>query len=430
VKALYLWEAPQAVLRDALRCAWFTRYKYVQNAFRPEQDRDRITLVDAFRAAAFPVPDTLPEQVVVYHGQNDLDPDDRVSYTTSRGAACFWATNMYDTRCRIKPPGNAAVLRRVVPRSSIVFYDPPGEVHPHDEIISDLPVGDEAVDGTLDEWCRTSRLWMRMAQDSTWMGEKGLIHEPDYSDRHPPGSLSDAYADRAQWPALAESLGADIMGGLDPTAAGAFRRGLAGHHGEATTAIEIGALGQKGKMALMLHLSGAPARTLRDGLIRAWRDRGRQLVLDAAAPYGPSCAPDMFRAAQCAFPAEWGDTVTLYHGDYGATLTEAQADPSWSLDYDVACFVATHMRPHAEFTYGKVPGPALVLRREVPRSSIVGWIPGEEEAVLDAPPGGEVFGTPAEWTNKAMQLCLRRTRTDPMAIKASAKAARVLSRRF
>jgi hypothetical protein len=236
---------------------------------------------------------------------------------------------------------------------------------------------------------------MRMAERSPWGGGTGPYYEPEPDTPTPAGSLAEEYADPAKRAALGAEIVAELRRDLEPGARRMLDHALEGRGGGA--AAQAADAWLKGKVAVAFYLAGAAPHTLRDALREAWV-RAHYSVIEATAPYGPGCLADMFRAAAFPLPAEWGDTVVIYHGNRGVSVAEAQADHSWTDSYDTACFWAERYLPMQG-----VKGEPLVLRREVPRHAVLAYIPdaNEAEVVLDAEPGGELAGTPSDWAEGA-----------------------------
>ena len=92
------------------------------------------------------------------------------------------------------------MFRRTVPRSSIVFYEPPG-IQPHDEIIFDMPAEPLELD-TGGSWDRTAIAWTRIASRTPWGGGTGAYFEPVLVEPPAPDSKLAEYADVGRRSAL------------------------------------------------------------------------------------------------------------------------------------------------------------------------------------------------------------------------------------
>ncbi len=153
--ALHYAGVPPAELRDALRLAWLSAYGYTVQAAHDQGN----CLMAMFKRAAFPIPAELPETVTIYRGTSGIPArlaQKGHSWTSCRGAGCWRAT--HDASSLGGRSGEQPiVLRRDVPKSSIVFYEGL-DTQSHDEFICDLPPGGE-VDGDEAEWRATADSW-------------------------------------------------------------------------------------------------------------------------------------------------------------------------------------------------------------------------------------------------------------------------------
>lgn len=114
---LYLSGAPPFVVREALLKAWTWGHFMVARTARAEGD----CLFKMFRYAEFDIPADLPDQVPIWRatiGLNRATAERGFSWTTRRMFACWWLRGLGSHGFKADP----LLIRAVVPRSSIVFY--------------------------------------------------------------------------------------------------------------------------------------------------------------------------------------------------------------------------------------------------------------------------------------------------------------------
>jgi hypothetical protein len=145
---------------------------------------------------------------------------------------------------------------------------------------------------------------------------------------------------------------------------------------------------KRGAVAVAMWRARVPRPAFRVYLEAAWA-HDHAWVIDAAGTRRRLAA--MFRYAAFFPPSFIGESVLVWRGTAGVSMSVARAGYSWTLNRDTACWFA--MRFH-----GPVRKP-LVLCAEVPRDEIVlyGNERGEAEVVLMRAPAASVDGTIDEW---------------------------------
>jgi hypothetical protein len=171
VVAFYLNGLQGKPLQAPLTYAWLRSHQRLKAA---AADR-KLNVIDMFRDAAFPIPDTVPETVTVWRGSRDVTRE-----IASQGAS--WTDTRLVAIAYTRGGQSPILLRRSIPRSSIVFAVPTGvgltspegftgreiDMARGLEIVFDLAPGGD-VDGCQEGWQSD---W-NAAQDDAWATLRG-----------------------------------------------------------------------------------------------------------------------------------------------------------------------------------------------------------------------------------------------------------------
>ncbi len=148
----------------------------------------------------------------------------------------------------------------------------------------------------------------------------------------------------------------------------------------------------RGYVVMALYLAGASAESLQGALAASWMS-GHIGIIRIAHAYGLDVLK-VFRRARFRIPDDLPPTLTVWRGTSGIAIETARRGLSWSTSRDYAAIYALGA---ATRTYR---GSPLLIRREIPRDSILyWWCPLEpySEVIFDTLPGGDVDGTVADW---------------------------------
>ncbi len=161
--------------------------------------------------------------------------------------------------------------------------------------------------------------------------------------------------------------------------------------GDPDTALELAVAlsnDKRGAVAVAMWDAKIPRPAFRMYLEAVWEHDYARLI-GAAGTRRRLAA--MFRYAAFPLPDFMGETVHIWRGTSGASVSLARTGYSWTLDHDIACWFAMRFANPAR--------QPLVLAADVPRADIVIYTNEREEAeaVLMRPPAASVDGTPEDW---------------------------------
>ena len=148
--------------------------------------------------------------------------------------------------------------------------------------------------------------------------------------------------------------------------------------------------------AFALYDCGAPLESVRAAVEMAWiRDSSLFMALAGDQAY------DLLRHCQFELPPELGPKFPVWRGTRGVPLEVARTGHCWTTNPLVAATWAEHVGAAGLNVYSGAP---LVVRRNVQAKDCILFTDhgGMSEVVVDAPPDGEVDGTPDEWRAAAI----------------------------